>query len=90
MFKTDRYTEFIQLGSIVDIQYIGKDLRKTIQLVPAAKANPFEGKLNIACPLCQALLGKATGDSVDFSTPTGIHRILIESVTTPFEEPIPA
>ncbi len=80
MHSTDNYTEPIRLGSVVDVLYLDKGLRRELAVVAPQEANPFKGKMSVRSPLCRAILGQKSGDIVDLSAPGGRFRIQIMGV----------
>ena len=80
MHTTDNYTEPIRLGSVVDVLYLDKGLRRELAVVTPREANPFKGKMNVRSPLCKAILGRKRGEIVDLSAPGGRFRIQIMGV----------
>lgn len=80
MHSTDNYTEPIRLGSVVDVLYLDKGLRRELAVVAPQEANPFKGKMSVRSPLCKAILGQKRGDIVDLSAPGGRFRIQIMGV----------
>ena len=41
------------------------------EILPAAEADASAGRISISSPIARALIGKATGDSVEVNTPGG-------------------
>ena len=67
----------VALGSRVEIHDDGE--RDVFQLVAPCEANIAEGRLSIASPLGQALLGHVVGDEVVVRLPAGERRVRILS-----------
>ena len=47
------------------------DKEMTIQIVGPYESNSDQGKISMTAPMARALIGKATGDSAEVSTPKG-------------------
>ncbi len=60
----------ISLGSTFVVRVNGTE--KTFSIVGAHEANPMEGKISNVSPLGQAFLGKAKGEKVEATVPSGV------------------
>jgi len=67
IIKKPKVAGKVQLGSVVKLKNNGKT--KEFQVVGTVEADPLSGKISDESPICQALLGKAVGDSVELVTP---------------------
>tara|TARA_Y100001970_G_scaffold294367_1_gene451791 strand:+ start:47340 stop:47798 length:459 start_codon:yes stop_codon:yes gene_type:complete len=63
----------VQFGATVDLIDEDTEKKSTYQIVGADEAEVKDGKLSIASPLARALIGKEVGDSVEITTPNGVH-----------------
>ena len=70
----------VQVGSMVTIQEDGYD-EETYTIVGAAEANPRNGKISHRSPVGRAIMGKSVGEEVEVTTPGGVVRYRISSVT---------
>jgi alkylated DNA nucleotide flippase Atl1 len=68
----------IALGSIVKLRDLASQKQRTFVLVRSAERDIGAGKLSVDSPIGQALLGRATGDTIAVSAPKGERRYLIE------------
>jgi transcription elongation factor GreA len=56
----------------------GEQVRYT--LVDISEANPMEGKISVASPMGQALLGRVKGQKIEVKAPAGIMHYTIEEI----------
>ncbi|MEE8473320.1 MAG: transcription elongation factor GreA [Dehalococcoidia bacterium] len=70
----------VELGSIIQLRDLasGEDLRYS--LVDPTEANLAQGKLSVASPVGQALLGKEPGQVVEVAAPVGTFRYQIVGI----------
>jgi transcription elongation factor GreA len=54
---------------------------ETYAIVGAAEADPLRGRISNESPLGRALLGHRAGDEVEWTSPSGISRVTILSVS---------
>jgi transcription elongation factor GreA len=54
---------------------------ETYAIVGAAEADPLRGRISNESPLGRALLGHRAGDEVEWSSPSGVSRVTILSVS---------
>jgi transcription elongation factor GreA len=54
---------------------------ETYAIVGAAEADPLKGRISNESPLGRALLGHRAGDEVEWTSPSGISRLKILSVS---------
>ena len=73
-------SDVVELGSIVKVQHDGARKNETYTIVGSTEAAPTEGKISNESPLGQALMGKSTGDEVEFTVPAGVQHFKIVSV----------
>lgn len=61
----------VKFGATVTLVDEDTEEEKTYQLVGDAEADASAGRISISSPIARALIGKATGDSVEVNTPGG-------------------
>ncbi|MBE6701195.1 MAG: transcription elongation factor GreA [Ruminococcaceae bacterium] len=73
-------TATIGFGSVV---VVVDESKKTAQytIVGAAEANFLENRISNESPIGAALFGKKAGDTVEFTTPSGVRALKIMSVS---------
>lgn len=69
---------FIQVGSVVIVDFDGEDEEYTI--VGAIEAKPSEGLISNESPVGRALIGKKAGDRATVQTPGGQTALTIKAV----------
>lgn len=69
----------IGFGSQITLENHGK--HSSYQVVSQFESNPLLGKLSMDSPLGQALLGKHVGETVEISTPNGVRKFRVISVS---------
>lgn len=70
----------IAVGKTVSFLEDGEDEEESYQIVGAAEADPFAGKISNESPIGEALIGKRVGDQVVIDTPGGQMNVKIMSV----------
>lgn len=70
----------ITFGDTVVLRDMASDEKVNYTLVDASEANPLEGKISVASPMGQALLGQMKGQKVVVKAPAGILHYQIEDV----------
>jgi transcription elongation factor GreA len=70
----------VELGSVIQLRDLasGEDLRYS--LVDPTEANLAQGKLSVASPVGQALLGKESGQVVEVAAPVGTFRYQVVGI----------
>lgn len=71
--------DIIRFNSIVSLS-IGKQWRKTLQIVSPGNKNFVENKISILTPMGSALFGYSESDQVEWEFPNGLKRIKIQEV----------
>jgi len=71
----------INIGSKVVVQKEGTKEEKTYQIVGSEEADMAQGKISNRSPFGDALFGKRKGESISFSTPSGVVNYKIISVS---------
>jgi len=74
--------ETAHLGSLVTVLDLENDEELTYELVVPEGADPAAGRLSIASPIAQGLIGREEGDEVDIRTPAGRRRFEVIGLTT--------
>jgi transcription elongation factor GreA len=74
-------TDSVQILTTVDLK--NKKINKQVSytIVPNIETNIKEGKISVNSPVAQALIGKAIGDVVKVTTPTGEVEFEILNIT---------
>ncbi|MFD1484311.1 transcription elongation factor GreA [Lacticaseibacillus baoqingensis] len=70
----------VSLGKKVTFVEVGDDEEETYEIVGAAEADAFNGKISNDSPIAQGLIGKKVGDEVAISTPGGEMKVKIVKV----------
>lgn len=61
----------VALGSVVEIELVGKGKKFTYTIAGEYESDPAEGKISIESPVGKALKGKSKGDKVEVEVPAG-------------------
>lgn len=64
----------VSIGCTVEIQEAGKDKKAAFTIVGTTETNSLEHKISNESPVGSALMGRAKGDVVEVTSPTGITR----------------
>lgn len=70
----------IALGDVVKLKNLMTGETLTYILVDSNEANPWAGKISIASPVGQALLGKTEGQKIEVKAPAGVLFYQIEAI----------
>jgi transcription elongation factor GreA len=70
-------TDAVSFGCTVTVKDLVFDDEEDFTLVGAGEDDPNNGKINIASPLAQGLMGKKIGDRVEITVPQGILKFEI-------------
>ncbi|HIE17865.1 MAG TPA: transcription elongation factor GreA [Dehalococcoidia bacterium] len=73
-------THEVSFGDTVVLRDLVSGEEVNYTLVDASEANPLEGKISIASPMGQALLGRTKGQKVEVKAPAGILHYQIEDI----------
>jgi len=70
----------VSLGTTVTLLDLdtSKELKYTI--VGSEEADPKAGKISVASPVGQAIIGKAPGEKVEVKVPKGIRKLMIKEI----------
>lgn len=70
----------VAVGSTVTLRH--KELKRELeyQIVGAAEADPFKGRISNNSPVGAALIGHKVGETVEVATPGGIVHLAIKAV----------
>lgn len=74
-------SDVVRVGSVVTVVEDGYDDEETYFIVGAHEADPSNGRISNESPIGQALLGAKRGHVVSASTPSGILRLQIKSIS---------
>lgn len=74
--------ETAHLGSLVTVLDLENDEEQTFELVVSEGADPANGRLSIASPIGQGLIGLEEGDQAKVSTPAGLRNFEVISLKT--------
>ncbi len=72
----------VGLGSTVVVLDLQKDQEITYRLVTSEEADAATGRISTGSPIGRSLLGKAVGDTVKASIPSGVREFEILKLTT--------
>ena len=70
----------ISLGSVVELEIVGKGKKFTYTIAGEYESDPAEGKISIESPVGKALKGKSKGDKVEVEVPAGKIEYKILSI----------
>lgn len=70
----------IELGSIVEIEYVKEKEKEIYTVVGSAEADPFNNKISNESPIVKAIMGKKKGDTVTVISPASKYDVKIVSV----------
>ena len=70
----------VALGSVVEIELVGKGKKFTYTIAGEYESDPAEGKVSIESPVGKALKGKSKGDKVVVEVPAGKIEYKILSI----------
>lgn len=70
----------VAIGKTVTIEEVGTDIQNVYDIVGAAGADIFSGRISNESPFAQALIGKKTGDITTIEAPAGNYDVKIISV----------
>lgn len=71
----------VGFGCTVRVKDLDLDDEEEFTLVGAGDEDYAHGKINVASPLAQGLVGKKVGDEVEIKIPAGVARFQILAVT---------
>lgn len=69
--------KIIALNSYVEVHDLNKDARYTLRLVQPSQVNVTSKWISIHSPLGKTLMGKQTGDTVTWTSPTETQTLKI-------------
>lgn len=86
IIKPNPNTEKVQIGNSVVLKFSDEPETSTFTVLGPYDANSKKGWVSHKTPLAQAILGKKTGEEVDFETPSGkLNLKIIEILPGQFE-----
>jgi len=71
----------VAFGATVLVRDLDLDDEESFTLVGAGEEDYDVGKINVASPLAQGLLGKKVGDKVEIAVPRGVERFEIVKIS---------
>ncbi|MBQ0103432.1 MAG: transcription elongation factor GreA [Prevotellaceae bacterium] len=74
-------TDTVQILTKVEMKNVKTGMMMTYTLVSESEANLREGKISVATPIAQGLLGKKVGDIASIKIPQGIIELEIVSIS---------
>lgn len=74
-------TDVVQILSKVEMKNVKTGMVMTYTLVSESEANLREGKISVATPIAQGLLGKKVGDVATITIPQGIIELEILKIS---------
>ena len=80
LMRPDNQGKGVRVGNTVVLQDLGAGKNVTYKLTDTADADPAVGKISIASPVGQALLGVFIGDEVAVQVPKGERRYKVSNI----------
>jgi len=74
-------TDVVQILSRVEMKNVKTGATMTYQLVSEGEANLSEGKISVATPIAQGLLGKKVGDIAQIKIPQGVIELQVVKIS---------
>ena len=74
-------TDVVQILSKVEMKNVKTGMVMTYTLVSESEANLREGKISVATPIAQGLLGKKVGDVATITIPQGVIELEILKIS---------
>ena len=69
--ESDITTDIAGIGRVVKVKDLDFDEEEAFAIVSASEADPSEGRISDESPVGKALIGKAVGDIVEVTVPSG-------------------
>ena len=69
--------DVVDLGEVVQVRELDSGSFVEYEVVGPLEADPLAGRISVASPLGQALLGRRDGETVDVAAPGGMFRFRI-------------
>ena len=69
--ESDITTDIAGIGRVVKVKDLDFDDEEAFAIVSASEADPSEGRISDESPVGKALIGKAVGDIVEVTVPSG-------------------
>jgi transcription elongation factor GreA len=73
----DDHSSKIKIGSHVKIKYLESNTEYSLTIVGTFEVDPIKGKISNESPLAKAVMGKKTGDELEFKIQNQTHKIKI-------------
>ncbi|MBN1570337.1 MAG: nucleoside diphosphate kinase regulator [Acidobacteria bacterium] len=74
-------SDVVTMNTHMRVKDLDSEKEMSIQLVFPSEADFERGKISILAPIGTALIGYRTGDTVEWSVPSGVRRLYIEAIT---------
>ena len=71
----------INVGSTVEVHDLVWDEKMTLKIMGSIESDPTIGHISNESPMGKALIGREKGETVEFSTPTGVQKYKILAIT---------
>ncbi len=78
--KSSKKGNKVGLGSNVTIKFLDSGKEEKYMIVGTVESDPFNNKISNACPLGEALIGKAVGDVVDVKGPKSAYKVEVVKI----------
>jgi len=76
----NHHSNFVEVGSTVNIKKAGDKVTKKYMLVGSEEADFAAGKISFKSPLGQAMMGKKKGEEFSFNAPAGVVKYTIVEI----------
>jgi transcription elongation factor GreA len=77
LIEDDEVSTRIKIGSHVKIKYLESKKELSLTIVGTFEVDPINGKISNESPLAKAILGKKSGEEVEFKIQNQLHKIKI-------------
>lgn len=77
IIEEDDHSTKIKIGSHVKIKYLESNTEYSLTIVGTFEVDPIKGKISNESPLAKAVMGKKTGDELEFKIQNQTHKIKI-------------
>ena len=71
----------VGVGATVEVYDMGFEEKLTFRIMGSIESDPMSGKISNESPTGKALLGKEKGDVVEVSTPAGVQKYKVLSIS---------
>lgn len=70
----------VNVGSTLEVHDLTWDEKMTIKIMGSIESDPTIGHISNESPMGKALIGRESGETVEFATPTGVQKYKILSI----------